>query len=127
MQSNSAASFKQVMLKTCCNYRQRLHVMKSLTCLPKCLGESSYDLGQSETKVYLKCLSGNGSFETFKSCYGDDSKSLNTMLQHMLQWLKQMRKELPMSYSNVFLFRTLTGLKTNECLMLLGNQRRRIL
>jgi hypothetical protein len=39
-----------------------------------------------------------------------DSTSLDTMLQ----WLRQMREELPLPYSNVFLFYTLTGLRTNE-------------
>ena len=47
----------------------------------------------------------------FERCYGDDSTSLDTMLQ----WLRQMREELPLPYSNVFLFCTLTGLRTNEC------------
>jgi hypothetical protein len=44
----------------------------------------------------LKWLSGNGSLETFESYYRDDSKSLDTMLQ----WLKQMREELPVKKEN---------------------------
>lgn len=90
---------------------KRLHVMKSLTCLSKFLGCHDTTWVSLKRKYNLKWSSGNGSLEMFERCYGDDSKSLDTMLQ----WLRQMREELPVSYSNVFLFCTLTGLRTNEC------------
>jgi intergrase/recombinase len=34
----------------------------------------------------------------------------------MVQWVRQVRQELPRSYSDIFLFCTLTGLRTNECI-----------
>jgi hypothetical protein len=92
--------------------QKRLHVMKSLTCLSKFLGCHDTTWMTMKRKYNLKWTTGNGCLETFERCYGDDSKSLDTMLQ----WLRQMRQELPVSYSNVFLFCTLTGLRTNECL-----------
>jgi hypothetical protein len=61
-------------------------------------------------KYHLKWTTGNGTLSTFDRIY-NDSNSLDTMLQ----WLKQIRQELPLTHSNVFLFCTLTGLRTNEC------------
>ncbi|MDQ3968671.1 MAG: hypothetical protein M3275_09800 [Thermoproteota archaeon] len=90
---------------------KRLHVMKSLTCLSKFLGCHDTTWVTLKRKYNLKWSVGNGSLGIFERCYGDDSKSLDTMLQ----WLRQMLQELPPSYSNVFVFCTLTGLRTNEC------------
>jgi intergrase/recombinase len=90
---------------------KRLHVMKALTCLSKFLGCHDTTWMSVKRKYNLKWTSGNGSLETFQRCYCDDSNSL----EKMLQWLRQMRQELPVSYYNVFLFCTLTGLRSNEC------------
>jgi intergrase/recombinase len=90
---------------------KRLHVMKALTCLSKFMGCHDTTWIALKRKYNLKWTSGKGSLEIFQRCYGDDSNTLDKMLQ----WLRQMRQELPPSYSNVFLFCTLTGLRTNEC------------
>jgi hypothetical protein len=89
---------------------KRLHVTKSLACLSKFLGCHNTTWVSLKRKYNLKWSSGKVSLEIFERCYGDDSTSLDTMLQ----WLRQMREELPLPYSNVFLFCTLTGLRTNE-------------
>jgi hypothetical protein len=41
----------------------------------------------------------------------DDSNTLDTMLQ----WLREACQELPKAYSNFFMFCTLTGLRSSEC------------
>lgn len=111
MQSNSTLSLKQVMLKACYNYHQRKGFMsRNHACLSKFLGCHNTTWVSLKRKYNLKWSSGKGSLEIFERCYGDDSTSLDTMLQ----WLRQMREELPLPYSNVFLFCTLTGLRTNE-------------
>ena len=90
---------------------KRLHVMKSLACLSKFLGCHDTTWTTIKRKYNLKWSSGKGALDIFERCYGDDSNNLDTMLQ----WLRQMRQELPSLYYNVFLFCTLTGLRTNEC------------
>jgi hypothetical protein len=90
---------------------KRLHVMKSLACLSKFLGCHDTTWMTIKRKYNLKWTSRKGALDIFERCYGDDSSNLDTMLQ----WLRQMRQELPSSYYNVFLFCTLTGLRTNEC------------
>lgn len=90
---------------------KRLHVMKALACLSKFLGCHDTTWMTLKLKYNLKWTTGNGSLDIFEHCYGDDSENLDTMLK----WLRQMRQELPVSYYNVFLFCTLTGLRTNEC------------
>jgi hypothetical protein len=95
---------------------KRLHVMKSLACLSKFLGCHDTTWMTITRKYNLKWSSGKRGLEVFEQCYGgiinnNDSNSLDKMLQ----WLRQMRQELPVSYYNVFLFCTLTGLRTNEC------------
>jgi intergrase/recombinase len=93
---------------------KRLHVMKALTCLSKFLGCHDTTWIDIKKKYNLKWSVGNNrSLETFERCYGIDD-SYNG-LDKMLQWLRQMRQELPESYSSVFVFCTLTGLRTNEC------------
>jgi hypothetical protein len=112
MQSNSTLSLKQVMLKACCNYHQRKGFMSRnhLPVYPSFWGCHNTTWVSLKRKYNLMWSSGKGSLEVFERCYGDDSTSLDTMLQ----WLRQMREELPLPYSNVFLFCTLTGLRTNE-------------
>jgi hypothetical protein len=90
---------------------KRLHVMKALACLSKFLGCHDTTWMTIKRKYNLKWTAGNGSLDTFQRCFGDDSNNLDTMLE----WLGQMRQELSVSYYNVFLFCTLTGLRTNEC------------
>ena len=90
---------------------KRLHVMKSLACLSKFLGCHDTTWTTIKRKYNLKWSSGKGALDIFERCYGDDSNNLDTMLQ----WLRQMRQELASLYYNVFLFCTLTGLRTNEC------------
>jgi hypothetical protein len=91
--------------------QKRLHVMKSLTCLSKFLGCHDTTWMTMKRKYNLKWSSGqNESLETFERLY-DGSRDLDKMLQ----WVRQMRRELPASYSNIFIFCTLTGLRTNEC------------
>src|SRR5215211_7551305 len=111
MQSNSTLSLKQVMLKACYNYHQRKGFMSRnhLRVYPSFWGAIIRRVSLKR-KYDLKRSSGKGSLEIFERCYGDDSTSLDTMLQ----WLRQMLEELPLPYSNVFLFCTLTGLRTNE-------------
>lgn len=90
---------------------KRLHVMKALTCVSKFLGCHDTTWMALKRKYNLKWSSGRERLDAFERFYGDDSKSLETMVQ----WLRKMRQELPASYSNVFLFCTLTGLRANEC------------
>jgi hypothetical protein len=91
--------------------QKRLHAMKSLTCLSKYLGCHDTTWMTIKRKYNLKWSSGrNESLETFERLY-DGSKALDKMLQ----WVRQMPRELLLPYSNVFLFCTLTGLRTNEC------------
>jgi hypothetical protein len=108
LQSGDAQSMLQL------SPQKRLHVMKSLTCLSKFLGCHDTTWMTLKRKYNLKWSSGrNEGLDTFESLYDiGDSKSLDTMLQ----WVRQMRQELPTSYSNIFVFCTLTGLRTNECL-----------
>ena len=95
MQSNSTLSLKQVMLKACYNYHQRKGFMsRNHACLSKFLGCHNTTWVSLKRKYNLKWSSGKGSLEIFERCYGDDSTSLDTMLQ----WLRQMREELPLPY-----------------------------
>ena len=91
---------------------KRLHVMKALTCLSQFLGCHDTTWMALKRKYNLKWTTGNGSsLDAFERCYGEDSKTFDKMLE----WLKQMRQELPESYSNVFVFCTLTGLRASGC------------
>jgi hypothetical protein len=87
--------------------------MKLLACLSKFLGCHDTTWMALKRKYNLKWTTGNGSLEIFERCYGiiNDSNSLDTMLR----WLRHIRQELPVQYSNVFMFCTLTGLRANEC------------
>jgi hypothetical protein len=63
-------------------------------------------------KYGLKWTSGNEALDTFERFF-DDSKTLDTMLQ----WVRQERQELPKSYSDFFVFCTLTGLRASDGLL----------
>ena len=92
--------------------QKRLHVMKALTCLSKFLGCHDTTWTTVKRKYNLKwSAGGNESLNTFERYYDNE----NT-LDSMIQWVRQMRQALPACYSNIFLFCTLTGLRTNECL-----------
>jgi hypothetical protein len=83
--------------------------MKALSCLAKYTGK--YDLWLQILRRYnLKWTSGIESLDALTRFF-DDSKSLDTMLQ----WLCQLRQELPKSYSDFFVYYTLTGLRASEC------------
>jgi hypothetical protein len=93
---------------------KRIHVMKALSCLAKFTGK--YDVWLHLRQRYnLKWSTGNEALDVF-SRFFDDGKSLDTMLQ----WLCQVRQEIPKSYSDFFLFCTLTGLRASECINCIG-------
>jgi hypothetical protein len=79
---------------------KRIHAMKALSCLAKYTGK--YDLWlQIRQRYNLKWTSGTESLDALTRFF-DDSKSLDTMLQ----WLRQVRQELPKSYSDFFVYCT---------------------
>jgi hypothetical protein len=89
---------------------KRIHCMKASSCLAHFIGK--YDTWLAIRQKYgLKWTSGNETLDTFERFFLDDSKTLDTMLQ----WLRQAIHQLPKSYSNFFLFCTLTGLRVSDC------------
>ena len=83
--------------------------MKALSNLAKFTG--TYDTWlQLRQRYNLKWSTGTEKLDAFE-CFFDDNKTLDTMLQ----WLRQVHQELPKSYSNFFVFCTLTGLRASEC------------
>jgi hypothetical protein len=66
---------------------------------------------QLRQKYNLKWSTGNEALDTFERFF-DDSKTFDTMLQ----WVRQVRQEAPKSYSDFFMFCTLTGLRASECI-----------
>ena len=83
--------------------------MKALSNLAKFTGE--YDVWlQLRQRYNLKWSTGTEKLDAFERFF-DDSKTLDTMLQ----WLRQVRQQLPKSYSDFFVFCTLTGLRASEC------------
>jgi intergrase/recombinase len=89
---------------------KRIHAMKALAALSKYLGYHDTWLAIRQ-KHSLKWSTGNESLDTFEHFF-DDGKTFDTMLQ----WVRQARQELPTSYSDIFLFCTLTGLRSSEAL-----------
>jgi intergrase/recombinase len=88
---------------------KRIHAMKALSNLAKFTGK--YDVWlQLRQRYNLKWSTGTEKLDAFERFF-DDNKTLDTMLQ----WLRQVRQELPKSYSNFFVFCTLTGLRASEC------------
>jgi intergrase/recombinase len=88
---------------------KRIHAMKALSSLAKFTGK--YDVWlQLRQRYNLKWSTGTEKIDTFERFF-DDSKTLDTMLQ----WLRQVRQDLPKSYSNFFMFCALTGLRASEC------------
>jgi intergrase/recombinase len=88
---------------------KRIHAMKARSNLAKFTGK--YDLWlQLRQRYNLKWSTGTEKTDAFERFF-DDSKTLDTMLQ----WLRQVRQDLPKSYSNFFMFCALTGLRASEC------------
>ncbi len=88
---------------------KRIHAMKALSCLAKYTGRFDQFL-QLRQRYNLKWSTGTEKLDAFERFF-DDSKTLDTMLQ----WLRQVRQELPKSYSDFFMFCALTGLRASEC------------
>ena len=89
---------------------KRIHAMKALAALSKYLECHDTWLAIRQ-KHSLKWSTGNESPYTFERFFGD-GKTFDTMLQRV----RQARQELPTSYSDIFLFCTLTGLRSSEAL-----------
>jgi hypothetical protein len=89
---------------------KRIHAMKALAALSKYLECHDTWLAIRQ-KHSLKWSTGNESLDTFERFFGD-GKTFDTMLQRV----RQARQELPTSYSDIFLFCTLTGLRSSEAL-----------
>jgi hypothetical protein len=88
---------------------KRIHAMKALSNLAKFTGK--YDTWlQLRQRYNLKWSTGTEKLDAFERFF-DDNKTLDTMLQ----WLRQVRQELPKSTGNFFVFCTLTGLRASEC------------
>jgi intergrase/recombinase len=88
---------------------KRIHAMKALSNLAKFTGK--YDIWlQLRQRYNLKWSTGTEKIDTFERFF-DDTKTPDTMLQ----WLRQVRQDLPKSYSNFFMFCALTGLRASEC------------
>jgi len=88
---------------------KRIHAMKALSCLARYAGRYDQFL-QLRQRYNLKWSTGTEKLDAFERFF-DDSKTLDTMLQ----WLRQVRQELPKSYSDFFMFCALTGLRASEC------------
>jgi hypothetical protein len=88
---------------------KRIHAMKALSNLSTF--NATYDqwlqLGQ---RYNLTWSTGTEKLDAFTRFF-DDSNTLDTMLQ----WLSEACQELPKTYSNFFMFCTLTGLRSSEC------------
>jgi hypothetical protein len=88
---------------------KRIHVMKALSNLAKFTGQ--YDNWLLIRQRYnLKWSTGKEKLDALVRFF-DDGKTLDKMLQ----WLSETMQALPKSYSDVFLFCTLTGLRASEC------------
>jgi intergrase/recombinase len=88
---------------------KRIHAMKALSCIAKFTGRYDQFL-QLRQRYNLKWSTGTEKLDAFERFF-DDNKTLDTMLQ----WLRQVIQEVPKSYSDFFVFCTLTGLRASEC------------
>ena len=90
---------------------KRIHAMKALSNLAKFIGK--YDVWlQLRQRYNLKWTTGTEKLDAFERFF-DDNKTLDMMLQ----WLRQAIQEMPKSYSDFFVFCTLTGLRASECVV----------
>ena len=87
--------------------QKRMHVMKALATLSKYLG--CYDKWKDIRERYQLKWSNEDSLETF-SMFTNGEQNYNSMME----WLKNCCSKLSLSYSNILLFNTLTGLRPDE-------------
>jgi hypothetical protein len=93
---------------------KRIHAMKALSYFAKYAGR--YDqLLQIRQRHNLKWSTGTEKLGAFERFF-DDSKTLDIMLQSLCQ----ARQALPKSYSDFFMFCTLTGPRASECIAALN-------
>jgi intergrase/recombinase len=88
---------------------KRIHVMKALSNLAKFTGEYDKFL-RIRQRYNLKWSTGTEKLDAFERFFDD-----NITLDTMLQWVRQVRQELPKSYGDFLVFCTLTGLRASEC------------
>lgn len=87
---------------------KRIHAMKALSNLAKFTGQ--YDIWlQLRQRYSLNWSTGTEKLDAFTRFFDD-----NNTLDMMIQWLKHAIQELPKSYSDFFVFCTLTGLRASE-------------
>jgi hypothetical protein len=89
---------------------KRIHVMKALSALARFTGNQESWL-QIRQRYGLQWSTGTEKIDAFTRFF-DSSKDLDTMLQ----WLREALQVLPPRYANFYLFCTLTGLRSTECL-----------
>lgn len=85
--------------------------MKALSCLAKFLGCSPL-WQQIRQQHGLTWTTGTEKLDAFARFF-DDNKSLDKMID----WLREALSQLTSPYSNFLAFCTLTGMRSNECLM----------
>ena len=89
---------------------KRIHCMKAISCLARYTGQ--YDRWHQLRQSYnLTWSTGTEKIDAFTR-FLDSSKTLETMIE----WLRQAMRALPKTYSDFFLFCTLTGLRCSEAL-----------
>jgi hypothetical protein len=89
---------------------KRIHCMKAISCLARYTGQ--YDRWHQLRQSYnLTWSTGTEKIDAFTRFF-DSSKTLETMIE----WLRQAMRALPKTYSDFFLFCTLTGLRCSEAL-----------
>jgi intergrase/recombinase len=87
---------------------KRIHVMKALATLSKYVG--CYDRWKDIIERYQLKWSTEDTLETFNDVMMNDKCNYNSMME----WLKNCYSKLSLSYSNILLFNTLTGLRPDE-------------
>ncbi|HEX6293561.1 MAG TPA: hypothetical protein VFZ46_00275 [Nitrososphaeraceae archaeon] len=86
--------------------QKRVHVMKALATLSKYLG--CYNEWKKLRENYQLKWSGNN-IDTF-------SHMIQTNIDTMIDWVKKVIAVLPVDYTNLIIFNTLTGLRPIECI-----------
>jgi hypothetical protein len=89
---------------------KRIHAMKALSNLAKFTGNYDFWL-QIRQRYNLNWSTGTQKLNAFTRFFDD-----NNALDAMIQWLRQAIQVLPKSYSNFFVFSTLTGLRASEAI-----------
>jgi hypothetical protein len=83
--------------------------MKALAALSKYVG--CYDRWKNIIHCYQLKWSSEDTVETFNDVMMNDEQNYTSMIG----WLKNCCSNLSSSYSNIFLFNTLTGLRPEAC------------